>query len=318
MTAAFRGIFAIPVTPFDSSGAVDHGALADVVEFTLDCGAHGLVMPVNVSEFFTLDDDERRAVVTTTVRVNRGRVPLVASVTGASTAQAARFAAHAADSGADAVIAMPPYVKRGDWPELVEYFTAIAAAGLPVFVQNAEGPAGTPMSAAQLSELAATIDGVSWFKEETVRSSQVISDLLARGGAHVSGVMGGKGSRFLLDEYPRGICGTMPGCEFTDLHVALWNALEGDQPAIAAEIYRFLLPLVGMEDQYGGAAFCKEVLRRRGVLTSTAVREPGSPRLDREASVLLDQFLAAATTWMVPSKPRASPDAAAPTVTAEA
>jgi 4-hydroxy-tetrahydrodipicolinate synthase len=294
MTARFRGIFAIPVTPFGPDGAVDHAALADVVEFSIAAGAAGLVMPVNVSEFFTLDDVERREVVVTTVRAGAGRVPVVAGVAAPSVAQAARLAEQAGEAGAAAVIAMPPYVKRAGWSEVFDYYRVIAAVGLPVFVQNAEGPAGTPMSADQLLDLVQRIDGVSWIKEETVRSSQVISEVVARGGARLGGIMGGKGSRFLLDEYPRGICGTMPACEFTDLHVALWDALERGDTARADGVYRLLLPLANMEDQYGGAAFCKEVLRRRGVIDHTTVREPGSPRLDGAASALLDRYLAAA------------------------
>src|SRR5665647_3393486 len=49
----FRGIYSIPVTPFTASGEADHDALARVVEFTIAAGAHGLVTPVNVSEFYT-------------------------------------------------------------------------------------------------------------------------------------------------------------------------------------------------------------------------------------------------------------------------
>jgi dihydrodipicolinate synthase/N-acetylneuraminate lyase len=282
MTGRFRGVYAIPVTPFTEEGAVDLPGLERVVEFTVAAGAHGLVMPVNVSEFFTLTGEERRAVVT---------------ITGASTAQAAGHAEHAAAAGAAAVIAMPPYVKRAGWTELVGYYQRIAAgSGLPVFIQNADGPAGTPLSAGQLVQLAEAAEAVSWVKEESSRSSQLISELV--GSAGIDGVMGGKGARYILDEYPRGICGTMPGCEFTDLHVALWNALEaGDQPR-AARLFRYLLPLVSMEDQYGGAAFCKQVLRRRGVLANTVVREPGSPRLDGTAERLLGRLLDEALALM--------------------
>lgn len=291
----FRGIYSIPVTPFTASGEADHDALARVVEFTIAAGAHGLVTPVNVSEFYTLNDDERRGVVETTVSVCAGRVPVVAGVTGPSTAQARVFAEHAGRVGADAVIAMPPYIRRATGPEVTEYFRVIAeAAGVPVFVQNAEGPAGTPMSAAQLLALAREVDAVSWVKEETLASSQRISEVLGDDSGVIDGVMGGKGARYLLDEYPRGLCGTMPGCEFTDLHAALWRALEVGDRERAHALHRVLLPLVSMEDQYGGAAFCKEVLRRRGVIDSVVVREPASPRLDAVAAALLDELLAIA------------------------
>lgn len=293
MTPEFRGVYSVLVTPFTETGQLDIDALERVVDFSIGAGAHGLVTPVVVSEFFTLDDDERRAVVETVVTATAGRVPVVAGVSAPSIHGAAERARHAAEVGADAVIAVPPYVKRGSWIETVSYYEAIANAGdgLPVFVQNADNPSGTPLSPDQLLELAGRIEAVSWIKEESGLSSQKISAVLAQAGGNVRGIMGGKGARYALDEFQRGICGTMPGCEFTDLHVALWDALDAGDNDRAEHAYRLLLPLVEMEDQYGGAAFCKEVLRMRGVLTSTFVREPGSPSLDRQAMDLLARQL---------------------------
>lgn len=41
------------------------------------------------------------------------------------------------EAGADAVIAMPPFLKKASGPELTHHFQAIADVGLPVIVQNA-------------------------------------------------------------------------------------------------------------------------------------------------------------------------------------
>jgi dihydrodipicolinate synthase/N-acetylneuraminate lyase len=290
--AAFRGVFAIPVTPFTDDGAVDPAALERVVDFTVNAGAHGLVTPVNVSEFFTLTGEERQQVVELTVGAVEGRLPVVAGVTGESIPQARRNAEHAARAGADAVIAVPPYIRRGSWPETVAYYEAIASAsGLPVFVQNVDGPTGTPMSAAQLLEIARLVPAASWIKEESGHAGAVMTGLSADNRSLVDGVMGGKGARFILEEHARGICGTMPACEFTDIHVALWAALEAaDEPRVL-RIYRRLLPLVSMEDQYG-TVFCKEILRMRGVLTNTVVREPGGARLDETVRAIIGKLLA--------------------------
>ena len=60
MSEPFRGIFTIPTTPFDDKGEIDTESFRRVVDFCIDCGAHGLVYPVNASEFSTLTDEERR------------------------------------------------------------------------------------------------------------------------------------------------------------------------------------------------------------------------------------------------------------------
>jgi dihydrodipicolinate synthase/N-acetylneuraminate lyase len=104
-------------------------------------------------------------------------------------------------------------------------------------------------------------------------------------------VMGGMAGRFLIDEYGRGACGTMPACEVTDVHVALWNALEAGDDALARSIYNRLLPLLNIEWLYGAAVY-KEVLRRRGVIECAALRGPGMHTLDVFDHRELDQILA--------------------------
>src|SRR5687767_10172082 len=106
-----RGIFVIPVTRFDVTGELDVLTLLRCVNFAVAAGVHGLVAPVNASEFSSLSDDERRRVAAIVVETAAGRVPVVVGVSGASAQHAAVFARDARRIGADAVIAMPPYVR---------------------------------------------------------------------------------------------------------------------------------------------------------------------------------------------------------------
>ena len=131
----FRGIFAIPSTPFHDNGEVDVESFRRVVDFCVDCGAHGLVFPVNASEFFTLTDAERLELSEVLVTHNAGRLPVVIGVAGVSREAAMAFARHASAIGADSVIAMPPYANKAgvDMAAIVEYYAGIAqAAQLPV------------------------------------------------------------------------------------------------------------------------------------------------------------------------------------------
>ncbi|MBI4305410.1 MAG: dihydrodipicolinate synthase family protein [Chloroflexi bacterium] len=104
----FRGVFTIPVTPFDEQGAIDFPSLESCVQFCVDAGAHGLVMPVNASEFFTLSDAERLRVIETGVKVNAGAIPFVAGISGVSPQHALELSLRAQDAGADEQIALPP------------------------------------------------------------------------------------------------------------------------------------------------------------------------------------------------------------------
>ena len=106
----FRGIFTIPSTPFHSNGEIDVEGFRRVVDFCVECGAHGLVYPVNASEFTSLSDAERMQLSAVLVEQNAGRIPAIIGVAGVTKEVAANFAAHARDIGADGMIAMPPYI----------------------------------------------------------------------------------------------------------------------------------------------------------------------------------------------------------------
>ena len=110
MSDRLEGILPVVQTALDDKGEIDHASMERQIEFCLLAGVNGLVYPVLGSEFMFLSDNERRDLVEFIVNCAAGRIPVIAGVAGASTAIAVEQAAHARAIGADAVIAMPPYV----------------------------------------------------------------------------------------------------------------------------------------------------------------------------------------------------------------
>ncbi len=288
----YVGVFTIPPTPFLESGAIDEVSLRRCLDFCVLAGAHGIVMGVNASEAIALTDEERMRVVETTVSHVDGRVPVVIGVSGVSTASSIQYAAHAMASGADSVMAMPPYVRHPPAEEIFDFYAAVAAAaaGIPVWIQDYAGPVGTPMSTALLARIVTEIGGVDFVKEETVFAPQVITALTEGAGPSLRGVMGGMAGRYLMEEARRGACGTMPACEVTDAHVAVWNAIEAGDERAARQLHTQLLPLLNYEAMYSFTIY-KEVLVRRGVIASAKTRVPGAGRLDAENHRELDMLL---------------------------
>ncbi len=301
----YVGVFTIPPTPFLESGAIDEASLRRCLDFCVLAGAHGIVMGVNASEAIALTDEERMGVAEITIGHVGGRVPVVIGVSGVSTASSVHYAAHARASGADSVMAMPPYVRHPPAEEIFEFYAAVAAAAerIPVWIQDYAGPVGTPMSVALLARLVTEIEGVEFVKEETAFAPQVITVLAGAAGDHVRGVMGGMAGRYLMEEARRGACGTMPACEVTDAHVAVWNAIESGDEREARRLHTQLLPLLNYEAMYSFTIY-KEVLVRRGVIASAKTRVPGAGRLDaenhRELDVLLDDLAPLLTLGLRP------------------
>ena len=56
---------------------IDWSSLDEQLGFRLRVGAHGLVIPTNASEFYTLSDEERFRLVERASRAVAGTVPLV-------------------------------------------------------------------------------------------------------------------------------------------------------------------------------------------------------------------------------------------------
>ncbi len=295
----WRGVFTIPVTPFDESGALDRDSLRRCVEVCVEAGAHGIVMPVNASEFFTLTDAERDEVVGIGVETVAGAVPLIAGTTGVSPQHAVERSLAAQDAGADGLMALPPpRVAGGEAME--EYYRVVGeAVSIPLFIQNHTPPAGAVIPTDVIIRLLKEVPAIQYLKEETLPPGHVITAVLEGAADACRGVMGGMGGRFLLDEYRRGSCGTMPGCHITDAHVALWDALErggldaDGRPAVSDEargIFETMLPALNFEFLFGVAAY-KAVLHRRGVIATTTTRIPARRAMDALDHAELDAIM---------------------------
>jgi 4-hydroxy-tetrahydrodipicolinate synthase len=287
-----RGIYAIPPTPFHPDGQLDEDGLRNTIRFCLDSGAHGIVTPVNASEFTSLTDEERQIVVRIAVETVEGKVPVLAGVAGVSAEHAAVLTRHAKNVGADSFIAMPPYIKKAYPDEIVRYYQAIdrEAGGLPIWIQNNMPPVGTPMSPDLLARIIRETESVQYVKEECYPAGQYMTELFALKEDKLQGIQGGMAGRFLLDEYARGACGSMPACEICDVHVQLWDLLEAGERRAARDLFNRMLPLLNLEFMYGVTVY-KEVLRRRGIIQSAHMRGNGHFSLDSFDMAELDAVL---------------------------
>ncbi len=303
MSKLLRGVFAIPSTPFDEQLEVDWGGLRRIVDFCVECGAHGIVWPVFASNFGFLSDEERLKGSRLVVEQVAGRIPVVIGTQGVSTTHAMMFSHHANEIGADAVIAMPPYVhKLEDEELLLQYYRGISdTVDLPIFVQNSTD-LGTVLSVKTMVRLVQEVEHVEYIKEETTPATHHLTELLEM-APKLKGVFGGSGGRYLLLEHPRGVAGQMPGDYITDVVVRLWDALEAGDLKEAKRVYGLMAPLFALEEQRG--AGYSEVLRRRGVIKGGRQRGDLYGMMDEHDHRALDNILRdleSLFTWHAPER----------------
>ena len=260
---AFRGIFAILQTPFTLHDELEEEDLEREVNFCVRAGAHGLVWPQLAGEFYLLSEAERRRGAETLIRAAGGRCTVVIGVQAASKEIAIEFARHAEATGADAVIALPPFLGSVSLEMAAEYYRAIAAAiRLPVIIQNSGGEWGPALPTSFVIQLAKENPRLGYVKEEITPVPHRLGEYKASGV--MTGIFSGNAGRNLLNELARGASGTMPACEFVDVQVQIYSLAAAGKWAEARALFQKLLPMIILEETYG-VAFDKAVLVRRGV-----------------------------------------------------
>src|SRR5688500_10931098 len=157
---ALRGCLPVLVTPFTHDGSLDLASLKREIDWVIAEGTNGVACVAIASEGYKLTEDERDAVIQTTVRHVAGRVPVVASADGPGEEPAVARAERAARLGADALMVLPPYFVKPGSDALVAYYARVAAeSGIPVMLQDAPQLTGVQMSPALWARMAETIPG---------------------------------------------------------------------------------------------------------------------------------------------------------------
>ena len=286
MSERIRGILPVLQTALAADGEFDMDAMKRQVTFCIEAGAHGLVYPVLGSEFQYLSDGERQRLLDVVVGEAAGQIPVIAGVAGPTKYVAMEHAAFARRIGAEAVIAMPPYLTSASREELLAYYQAISdTAERPVFIQHAAAGAGIDIPFIQ--RLLNEVEHVRYVKEEMEPSAHNISDLLAADLPGCWGIIGGAWCRWMPSEMERGAHGFMPSVEIVDIHVKIWNAFQSGDRDGARRMFNQVAPLIHLNFSLG-LRCVKEVLVRRGILQTSLMRLPGATALDEADQRELD------------------------------
>lgn len=151
----FKGTGVALVTPFKTDFSVDVEALIRIVNHVIDNGADFLVVLGTTSEAPTLTNEEKNLVISTILKANAGRLPILLGMGGNNT-QAVVEAVKAQDFvGIDGILSVVPYYNKPNQRGMKAHFEAIAdASPVPVVVYNVPGRVGVNLQAATCVELA--------------------------------------------------------------------------------------------------------------------------------------------------------------------
>ncbi|MBN2611483.1 MAG: dihydrodipicolinate synthase family protein [Bacteroidales bacterium] len=134
---SLKGIIVPMITPLNDVDTLDIDGLEKLIEHILAGGVSGLFILGTTGEFSSLSYRLRYEIIERVCKIVNGRIPVLVGITDTAIVESINIADKAAASGANAVVAAPPYYFSTGQPELVEYFDKLVnKLPLPLFLYN--------------------------------------------------------------------------------------------------------------------------------------------------------------------------------------
>lgn len=151
----FKGTGIALITPFNEDYSVDDESLEHIVNHVIDHGADFLVALGTTSEAPTLTAEEKKQVVATILKANKGRLPVLLGMGGNNTANVIEQINTQDFSGIQGILSVVPYYNKPNQRGMKAHFEAIAnASPVPVILYNVPGRVGVNLQASTCVELA--------------------------------------------------------------------------------------------------------------------------------------------------------------------
>ena len=136
MTKPWHGILTATATPFKANLDVDFDKYAEHVQWLAANGTHGVVPNGSLGEYQVLTAEERGKMLETALAAAPTGFHVVAGVGAYGANESRRWAEHAAERGAGAVMLLPPNAYRANNDEVVAHYKEVAKVGIPIVAYN--------------------------------------------------------------------------------------------------------------------------------------------------------------------------------------
>ncbi len=161
----FRGTATALITPF-RDGSVDFDALGALLNFQIENGVNALVVLGTTGEAATMTGAERDEVITYSLKVVNGRVPVIIGTGTNNTATTVELSRRAEELGANGVLVVTPFYNKPNQEGLYRHFRTVAeSVGIPVVLYNVPGRTGVNLLPETVLRLAADVPGIVAVKE---------------------------------------------------------------------------------------------------------------------------------------------------------
>lgn len=132
-----RGIIPPLITPLNSDNSLDVKSLEKILNHIIEGGVHGVFILGTTGESSSLSYAVKNQLIETTCKFVSGQIPVLVGITDCSFEESLKLATLAKSSGADAVVAAPPFYMNIGQEELLNYYNRLAdEVSLPLILYN--------------------------------------------------------------------------------------------------------------------------------------------------------------------------------------
>jgi 4-hydroxy-tetrahydrodipicolinate synthase len=154
------------ITPFKKDLSVDTEALTKIVHYQIDNGIDYLVVLGTTAETATLTTAEKELVISTVIKANNNKLPLVLGVGGNNTHQVVEELKTRDLSDFTAILSVSPYYNKPTQEGIYQHFKAIAEASpIPIILYNVPGRTASNMLPSTVLRLANDFKNIVAIKE---------------------------------------------------------------------------------------------------------------------------------------------------------
>jgi 4-hydroxy-tetrahydrodipicolinate synthase len=290
------GVYSNAPTPFNQDGSIDWTSVDRMTDFYFEAGCNGFTILGVLGEAPKLDAEEALAMASRVIKRAGGK-PIIVGVSAPGFAAMRSLARKVMDLGAAGVMIAPGAGLKTD-DQIAAYFRgAIEAVGsdIPWVLQDYPQSTGVTMSNGVVKKIVTEHPSLAVLKHEDWPGLDKISTLRGwekDGSMRKISILVGNNGLFLDFELDRGVDGANTGYAFPDMLVETVRLAKAGRREEAHDLFDAHLPLIRYDQQPGvGLAVRKYVLKRRGVLSSAAMRKP-SPAFSPETRNEVDYLLA--------------------------
>ena len=246
MKIQWKGVYPAVTTKFTSNDELDLQAFDVNINAQIEAGVNGIILGGSLGEASTLSDEEKFKLLIHSVELAAGKIDVVLNIAEQSTKVAIDIAKRAEDSGADALMLLPPMRYKSDDRETVTFFKDIAkSTSLPIMLYNNPVDYKIMITLDMFDELA-ELDNIQAVKEST-RDVMNITRMYNKFGSRYKVLCGV--DPLALESLVLGCDGWVAGLvdAFPKETVAIYRLIKAGRYAEALAIYRWFMPLLELD-----------------------------------------------------------------------